>query len=395
MADTLHIDLHAATPADTTAQAAAAGGTEEETSQNPLARQPQATGTDTASQPLHTLIPLASNTPLPHSAPDTASHGALHSTPNTSLTDYYNPHDTTSQAAWTAAQATDTAATDTSDAQPLSAAFYATIPTDTDGTNDAMFHLRQHTAPLPGDTAHALAEASPPRGSEGNLPPYNPGGDNAITAIIIACLLLTVTCLSRSRRFMARQAKSFFHTPHGKTTAITETGNEMAAQLLLSAQTCLLLALLTFTSLKGSPALTLNTPSPYTLLWALSATLMAYLAAKAALYTMVNAVFFDGKGNGQWMKAFLFITAAEGVALLPAPLMQAYFGATTENTTIFTLSVIVLAKLSTFFRLHSLFFKRAGGFLLLILYFCALEIAPPMFLWGIMEKIISGMSICA
>ena len=270
---------------------------------------------------------------------------------------------------------------------------YIAKPIDDTQMGDTVFSLFNPQSFLKKDTIQLTGTVIVRRGVEGKLLPYNVSSDNVVTSLLIICLLITIICLSHSRRFIARQAKSFVYTPHGLTSTITETGNEIAAQLFLALQTCLLLSIVGFIYIQHNVHATFVLPSLYTLIWILFAAFIAYYIVKTLLYQMVNAVFFEKKKKEQFIKAFLFITAIEGVVLFPVILLQVYFDVTIEKTVIATLSVILIAKLLTLYRSFSLFFKRPGGWLQIILYFCALEITPPLFLWGIMAMVIGSLRI--
>ena len=262
-----------------------------------------------------------------------------------------------------------------------------------DSVKDSVYSLYDQPTFLPEDTAYVTSQGGNHHGVEGRLLPYNVSSDNVVTALLLLCMLITTVCLSHSRRFIARQTKSFFYTPHGQTSTVTETGNEIAAQLFLAVQTCLMLSILVFIFIQPSVQGTLILPSLYTLIWIFFGGFIVYYVFKTLLYVIVNATFFEKKKNVLFMKAYLFISAIEGVALFPAILLQLYFDVTVGKTVVFTLIVIVLAKLLTLYRSFSLFFKRPGGVLQIILYFCALELTPPLFLWGIMAMVVDSLRI--
>lgn len=262
-----------------------------------------------------------------------------------------------------------------------------------DSVKDSVYSLYDQPTFLHIDTAFVTSQGGSQRGVEGRLLPYNVSSDNVVTALLLLCMLITIVCLSHSRRFIARQTKSFFYTPHGQTSTVTETGNEIGAQIFLGVQTCLLLSILGFIFIQHNINATFVFSSLYTLLWILFGGFVIYYGCKTLLYVIVNNTFFEKKNNEQFMKAFLFISAIEGVALFPAILLQLYFDVTVENTVVFTLFVIILAKLLTLYRSFSLFFKRPGGLVQIILYFCALELTPPLFLWGILAMVVGSLRI--
>ena len=76
------------------------------------------------------------------------------------------------------------------------------------------------------------------------------------------------------------------------------------------------------------------------------------------------------------MKSYLFLVSSEGVLFFPAIMLMAYFGFSLQAAVIYTLFVVGMIKILSFYKCFLIFFKRNGAFLQIILYFCALEVVP-------------------
>lgn len=107
-----------------------------------------------------------------------------------------------------------------------------------------------------------------------------------------------------------------------------------------------------------------------------------YFLMKAILYCISGWVFFDKKKNVQWLKAYLFLISCEGVALFPMVMLLSYFDLSLQVAVIYTLVVLGIVKILSFYKTYLIFFKRNGVFLQIFLYFCALEVVPLFALWG-------------
>ena len=234
-----------------------------------------------------------------------------------------------------------------------------------------------------------LFHASISMGQKGVLgapAPYTVSSDNTITGLLLGCFVLAVIALGNSWNFLARQVKHFFYMPRN-VAEITETSSEIRFQLFLMLVTALLISILFFFYS------TIFLPGDYIMESRLSVIgiyfgiVTTYFVAKAALYSVVNNVFFEGKKNGQWWKTFLFLISLEGSLLFPIVLLQVYFDVSTQTTLIYTIFVLVLVKILTFYKGYVIFFKRIERFLQFILYFCALEVIPVLSLWGILTII--------
>lgn len=221
------------------------------------------------------------------------------------------------------------------------------------------------------------------RGVAGDPVPYTIAGDSIITSVLLFCFIIASIAIAQARHFLERQLKSFFRPPREGTTVITETSNEMRFQFFLVAQTCLVLALILFISSRSMAQESLSIVH-YQALGFFTGIFAAYLLVKFLLYSIVDWVFFDKKKNIQWMKAFLFIIATEGILLFPIVLLLAYFHLSVSSASIYTLSVILIAKLLAFYKIYTIFFKHNTAILQSFLYFCALEVMPLGILWGVL-----------
>lgn len=218
-------------------------------------------------------------------------------------------------------------------------------------------------------------------GVAGDPVPYSIAGDNALTALLLACFVLAVFALGAARDFIIRQAKSFFYVQRANTTEITETAGELWIQLLLMAQTCLLFSVIVFSYTRTYVSDTFVI-SQHQLIAIYTGVTAAYFLLKTLLYWGVGKVFFDSKKIEQWMKAFLFTVAAEGVLLFPVVMLIAYFELSIQRAAIYVGIVVLFIKILAFFKTILIFFRKNGVFLQIILYLCALEIVPLAILLG-------------
>ena len=230
-------------------------------------------------------------------------------------------------------------------------------------------------------------------GIAGDPVPYTIREDNMITALLIGCFVLAFVALSKSRWFIMRQAKSFFRVQRSGTTEMTETTNEFRFQFFLVALTCLLLSLVAFFYAQEYNSDTFLVSSQYQLIAMFFGVFAGYFSLKALLYSFVNWVFFERRQNGQWMRSYLFTTAVEGVLMFPMVISQAYFGLSVKNTIIYVAAVVFLTRLLSLYKSFLIFFRQKGGFVQIILYFCALEMVPLLILSGVLAVLINYLNI--
>lgn len=230
-------------------------------------------------------------------------------------------------------------------------------------------------------------------GIAGDPVPYTIREDNMITALLIGCFVLAFVALSKSRWFIMRQAKGFFRVQRSRTTEISETTNEFRFQFFLVALTCLLLSLVAFFYAQEQNSDTFLVSSQYQLIAMFFGVFAGYFSLKALLYSFVNWVFFDKRQNGSWMRSFLFMTAVEGAVMFPMVVSQAYFGLSLRNTLVYVAVVVFLTRILSLYKSFLIFFRQKGGFVQIILYFCALEMMPLLTLCGVLSVLISYLNI--
>ena len=218
-------------------------------------------------------------------------------------------------------------------------------------------------------------------GVAGDPVPYTVAGDNFVTSLLIFCFLIACVAFAQSRQFIIRQAKTFFRTPRLGTTVITETSNELRFQLFLVLQTCLLISIGYFIYSRASISDTF-TVEQNLVICIYAGVVASYFLVKALLYSITGWVFFDRKKNEQWLKSYLFLISCEGLLLFPVIMLLAYFSFSLQTAVVYTLVVVGIAKMLSFYKSYLIFFKRNGTFLQIILYFCALEVVPLFALWG-------------
>ena len=173
---------------------------------------------------------------------------------------------------------------------------------------------------------------------------------------------------------------------YGETTVISETSNELRFQFFLMLQTCLQLSLLFFFYTRAAISDTFIIEQYKVIGW-FAGGILVYFLLKILAYTIIDLTFFDSKKNEQWLKSYLFIISIEGLLIFPAVMLVAYFGLELQHAMIYSIIIIVLLKILSFYKTNLIFFRQNGSFLQNILYFCALEITPLIALWGTLAMI--------
>ena len=229
-------------------------------------------------------------------------------------------------------------------------------------------------------------------GMAGDPIPYSTKNDNIITAILLFCFIITMISFSLCKGVLIRRAKDFFHIVKANQD-INETSIETRAQLFFVAQTSILIGLLYFFYTRKYVADSFILTDEYLLVAILSGVLFAYFLLKYVLYTFINYIFFDGKRNRRFLHSHLFIDSCEGILLYPIVTLLTFFDISTVSVTYYTIFVVILVKILTFYRCFIIFFNQKALYLQIILYFCTLEIVPLIALWGGLSVIVNALKI--
>ena len=219
-------------------------------------------------------------------------------------------------------------------------------------------------------------------GMPGDPIPYTLRNDHVMTSLLLGSFIVSLLLLAGTHRFFIRQIKNFFNVPRTDDTFMPETSTELRCQFFLSAQTCLLLALLQFFFTQQFIGETFILQSDYMLIGIYFAMTLGYFLTRSLLYTIINNVFFDGKKNILWQKTLLLIISLEGIAIFPVVMLMVFFDLSTQNVILYFTIALLLVKILTFYKCFVIFFRRVGGYLQIILYLCALEIVPLAVFWS-------------
>ena len=200
-------------------------------------------------------------------------------------------------------------------------------------------------------------------GTEGIPIPYSPRMDDGITVVLLCCFFLSAYVLSRSRKFLLQLVKDFLL--HRERTSIfaTSTAADMRYLLLL----------IYFNDIQ--PELVRHV-SPGLLLGIYIGVCLFYLCLKWMLYSFLGWIFFDESVTTLWLESYSTLLYYLGFALFPFALFVVYFDLSLQLTIIIGLILAFFAKILMLYKWLKLFCNNLYGGLLLIVYFCALEIMP-------------------
>ena len=229
-------------------------------------------------------------------------------------------------------------------------------------------------------------------GVAGDPVPETLGNDSLISGLLILCFLLMTFAFSRISGFIGKQVKDFFYIQKGEHS-VTETGDEIKIQILLSVITCLTCSLLYYLYVLTTVDDTFIFSTEHMLLGVVFLVMAAYSLLKFLLYTIVNNIMFDSSGNKKFLTSLIFLISMEGVLLFPILVLRAYFLFPIQTAVVYIFFVVFFFKILTIYKTYVIFFAQKTFYVQIILYFCALEMVPLLSLWGGLAVIVNHLRV--
>lgn len=221
-------------------------------------------------------------------------------------------------------------------------------------------------------------------GVAGDPVPYRAYSDDVISLLLLSCFAITMIAVSHSMQSIYEHLKNFFYLPHEGSDEVKDSSSDIRYQLLLCLQTGVLLSLSFFLFSQEQISETYILSSEYTLMLVFFGIFAGYFIVKDIILRWIHWTFFEAPQIHNYNSTRLYLTSFEGIILLPAVLIYTYFAMSPLTLLYYTISVIGIIKLLTFYKLFSIFFRGKERFLQIFLYFCTLEVIPLVILWELL-----------
>lgn len=257
----------------------------------------------------------------------------------------------------------------------------------TTGETDSTFNFNlEETSVL--DTIHltetnSLSEAAwspdsiPSRltfeGIEGTPLPYSTRTDEALSMSLFVALLLGLTIIGSSWRYLTTAASDFFY-PRDHANIYEEHTPD--SQL----QGGFILWLLATLSLSSIVYLFMPEHTLLSYAIALGGSAINW-TARVVAYFLINFTFFETHPRHTWRKGYRLLLLLESILLWLIALVATLHGMSTQTMLILTLLAVGVVKTLFIIKTASTFFKGATNPLHIILYFCTIEITPSLILY--------------
>ena len=218
-------------------------------------------------------------------------------------------------------------------------------------------------------------------GMQGEALPYSLRTDWPITCVIFFCFFLIIYAIRNGKKYLYQHFKDFFRQKDRAGLFDVTSGSDFKYTVALSGVCCISCGIFLFDYFTDTQAKLLQNVPHLLLLSIYAASVLALMCVKWIFYNLVNWTFFEKSQRKRWIVSYFDLSGACGLALFSLALVTVYFDLPLKTSLTFVLSVLACSKILLFYKSIRNFFNHFHGVLHLILYFCALEIAPLLFLW--------------
>ena len=211
--------------------------------------------------------------------------------------------------------------------------------------------------------------------------------DDIVTSTLLVSFVLMMWVVAASWKFLRDMVKDFFYHRIRPNLFADRVDTELRGRFFLVAQTCFLQGILFVDYVQDVLPEMFDRASPYVLLSVGTTVVGGYYLSKLCFYNFVNSVFFDAARRRLWNDTYFVSILLIGVILLPLTLLVVFFDLPFSQALTAYVLLMAFVKILLLYKANRIFFSSLSGSLHVILYFCALEIAPLLFTWRLLETI--------
>lgn len=192
-------------------------------------------------------------------------------------------------------------------------------------------------------------------------------------------LILLSMNFGNCRRLFAGFPQDLFGVRRRSNAFDEHTSNESRTYAIIILLLCLSEGILCFSGLNtyfGVP----SSVSVFTLTMICSGVALAYYLIQLIVYRTVGFAFTDSVGTHQWLRCFNASQAILAFSLLVPALVSLFYPAAASLMLHIGIFCYIISRILFICKGFRIFFKNFPSLLYFILYLCALEIAPLIFI---------------
>lgn len=218
--------------------------------------------------------------------------------------------------------------------------------------------------------------------------PYIPAYDSTIILTVFSCFIMSCILVAKSKKLLLELGLNFKNNKIHVSALSTKTNSEISSLILLIIQSCVMVGIITFIFLLSTHATIIEHYKSAEIIGVTTTVSIAYLLLKWIIYSYVGWLFERKRLTSIWLESYVTIIYYSGLILYPVVLYVIFSTTPIYIIVYIAFSFIIIVKMLMLYKWLKLFPNNIRGHLLLILYFCALEIIPYILIYkGIMNNI--------
>jgi len=221
---------------------------------------------------------------------------------------------------------------------------------------------------------HSAREFAP--GIEGTPLFKDPCSGDLPIVVVLFFSFVALFVLSKTRRYFFQRTHDFFMVHGPVRKFVVNTVGDARSVGILVIQTVVFSAILSFSYFIHTNGLLAKTIPVPVILFLYSLLVLVYFFMKWTIYSFLGWVFFNRKQTAIFIDAYYTVFVMVGFILYPVVLLIIFSYLPPLDVAKIGLCILIFAKILILYKWLKLFSQKLFRRLLLILYFCALEIIP-------------------
>jgi hypothetical protein len=213
-------------------------------------------------------------------------------------------------------------------------------------------------------------------GVEGTLLTKDPCSSDLSISIVLILTLMSLFILSKTHRYFFQRIHDFFIVHGSVRKFVVNTVGDARSAGILVVQTAVFISIMFFCYFVHKNDALIKVVPSYVLLIIYTAMCLVYFFLKWAAYSFLGWIFFTHKRTSIFINAYTTVFLMMGFVLYPIVLYITFSYLSPSSVSLIGLLALVFAKFLIIYKWLKLFSQKLFRYLLLILYFCALEIIP-------------------
>ncbi len=223
--------------------------------------------------------------------------------------------------------------------------------------------------------------------------PYIPAYDSTIAIIVLSCFLISCFLVAQNKKFLLELGSNFKSHKNHISAFSTKTNTEISSLLLLIIQTCIMVGVIAFILAVSYDSEIVKSYSSAYIIGVTTIVAIVYLLVKWIVYSFIGWTFDEKQLTSIWLESYATIIYYSGPILYPIVLFVIFSTTPIEIIIYLSIAFVIIVKIIMLYKWIKLFSKNIYGHILLILYFCALEIIPCILIYSCIINYINVLTI--